>query len=136
MSVLIDTSVWVDHFRRANRRLVQLLAGDQALTHPVVLVELACSTPPAPRARTLHDIGLLQHAKHATWTEVMELIETRQYYGRGCGSSDLTLLASTLMTPGASLWTLDKRLAQLAGEVGIAYLHDIHQARHPPGKDF
>ncbi|WP_233859324.1 type II toxin-antitoxin system VapC family toxin [Paraburkholderia sp. HD33-4] len=126
MSVLIDTSVWVDHFRRANTRLVQLITSDQALTHPVVLVELACGTPPAPRARPLHDIGLLQHATHATWTEVMEFIEARQFYGRGFGSSDLTLLASTLMTPGASIWTLDKKLAELAVEVGIAYMHDIH----------
>ncbi|WP_288829053.1 PIN domain-containing protein [uncultured Paraburkholderia sp.] len=126
MSVLIDTSVWVDHFRRANTRLVQLITSDQALTHPVVLVELACGTPPAPRARTLHDIGLLQHARHATWTEVMEFIEARQFYGRGCGSSDLTLLASTLMTPGASIWSLDKRLTELAVEVGIAYMHDSH----------
>ncbi|WP_086381123.1 type II toxin-antitoxin system VapC family toxin [Caballeronia sordidicola] len=126
MSVLIDTSVWVDHFRRTNARLVQLITSDEALTHPVVLVELACGTPPAPRARTLHDIGLLQHATHATWAEVMELIEAKQFYGRGCGSSDLTLLASTLMTPGASLWTSDKRLAELAGELGIAYVRDIH----------
>ncbi|RDU96687.1 type II toxin-antitoxin system VapC family toxin [Trinickia dinghuensis] len=126
MSVLIDTSVWVDHFRRTNARLVQLLTGDEALTHPVVLVELACGTPPAPRVRTLHDIALLQHATHATWTEVMELIEARRFYGRGCGSSDLTLLASTLMTPGALLWTSDKRLAQLASESGVAYMHDVH----------
>jgi predicted nucleic acid-binding protein len=126
MSVLIDTSVWIDHFRRTNARLVQLITSDQALTHPVVLVELACGTPPAPRVRTLRDIGLLQHATHATWAEVMELIEARQFYGRGCGSSDLTLLASTLMTPGASLWTFDKRLAELAGEVGIAYVREIH----------
>lgn len=124
MSVLIDTSVWVDHFRRTNLSLVQLITSDQALTHPVVLVELACGTPPAPRARTLRDIGLLEHSKHATWAEVMELIEARRLYGRGCGSSDLTLLASTLITPGTSLWTLDKRLAKLAGEVGIAYTQD------------
>jgi hypothetical protein len=56
----------------------------------------------------------------------MELIGARQFYGRGCGCSDLTLLAATLMTPGASLWTLDKRLAELAGELGIAYMRDIH----------
>ncbi len=126
MSVLVDTSVWVDHFRRINARLVQLITNDEALTHPVVLVELACGTPPAPRARTLHDIGLLQHAIYATWAEVIELIEATQYYGRGCGCSDLTLLASTLMTPGALLWTFDKRLAELAGELGIAYARDIH----------
>jgi predicted nucleic acid-binding protein len=122
MSVLIDTSVWVDHFRQVNRRLVQLVTSDEALTHPVVILELACGTPPAPRARTLHDIGLLQHTKHATWTEVMELIEAKQFYGRGCGSSDLTLLASTLMTPGALLWTLDKRLSQIASQLDVAYM--------------
>jgi predicted nucleic acid-binding protein len=126
MSVLIDTSVWVDHFRQVNRRLVQLVTSDEALTHPVVILELACGTPPAPRARTLHDIGLLQHTKHATWTEVMELIEAKQFYGRGCGSSDLTLLASTLMTPGALLWTLDKRLSQIASQLDVAYMYDVH----------
>ncbi|MCA8203970.1 hypothetical protein LGM71_23245 [Burkholderia sp. AU33545] len=58
--------------------------------------------------------------------EVMELIEATQFYGRGRGISDLTLLASTLMTPGASIWTPDRRLSQLAGELGVAYIHDIH----------
>ncbi|EIF29014.1 hypothetical protein BCh11DRAFT_04442 [Burkholderia sp. Ch1-1] len=66
MNVLIDTSVWVDHFRRRNEPLVHLITTDQALTHPLVLVELACGTPPAPRARSLHDIGLLRHAQQAT----------------------------------------------------------------------
>ena len=58
--------------------------------------------------------------------EVMELIEATQFNGRSRGISDLTLLASTLMTPGASIWTLDRRLSQLAGELGVAYIHDIH----------
>lgn len=56
----------------------------------------------------------------------MELIEARHFYGRGCGSSDLTLLASTLMSPGALLWTLDRRLRQLADELAVAYMHDLH----------
>lgn len=33
----------------------------------------------------------------------------------------VTLLASTLLTPGASLWTLDKRLASLAQRFGLCY---------------
>jgi predicted nucleic acid-binding protein len=60
MSVLIDTSVWSDHFRRRNDILVELMALDQALTHPMVVGELACGTPPEPRADTLSDIDLLQ----------------------------------------------------------------------------
>ncbi|WP_233885810.1 type II toxin-antitoxin system VapC family toxin [Paraburkholderia flagellata] len=126
MSVLIDTSVWVDHFRHGNERLVQLITSDQALTHPLVLVELACGTPPAPRSRTLHDIGLLQQAQHATPSEVMQFIEVERLYGKGCGGVDLTLLASTLMTPGARLWTLDHRLAALATQLGVAWPPTAH----------
>ncbi len=126
MNVLIDTSVWVEHFRRRNEPLVHLITTDQALTHPLVLVELACGTPPAPRARSLHDIGLLRHALQATWSEVMQFIETEQLYGQGCGGVDLTLLASTLMTPGAQIWTLDNRLVTLARRLGICYRSDVH----------
>jgi predicted nucleic acid-binding protein len=126
MSVLIDTSVWVDHFRRRNEILVQLITVDQALTHPLVLLELACGTPPEPRARTLNDIGLLRRAQEATWSEVMQFIQAERLYGQGCGSTDLTLLASTLMTPGASLWTLDRRLEKLAQQFDVAYPYEIH----------
>ncbi|CAG9249875.1 type II toxin-antitoxin system VapC family toxin [Paraburkholderia unamae] len=126
MSVLIDTSVWIDHFRHGNQQLINLITSDQALTHPFVLVELACGTPPEPRARTLHDIGLLQHAQQATPAEVMQFIEAERLYGHGCGAIDLTLLASTLMTPGASLWTLDRRLAALATQLAVAWPPNAH----------
>ena len=72
--VLVDTSVWVDHFRRSNERLADLLSLDMAMTHPMVVTELACGTPPAPRARTLTDIATLPHARQASLTEVRELI--------------------------------------------------------------
>ncbi len=121
MSVLIDTSVWVDHFRRGSDALVDVLLQDQALTHPMVLVELACGTPPAPRERTLAEIGLLQSARHASLSEVMEFIGRERLYGLGCGLVDMALLASTLITPAARLWTLDKRLAGLAERFGVAY---------------
>ncbi|WP_084677161.1 VapC toxin family PIN domain ribonuclease [Massilia niastensis] len=119
--VLIDTSVWVDHFRIHNDILADLLVLDLALTHPMIVVELACGTPPAPRIRTLTDIATLPQARQANLGEVRELIEREQLYGLGCGLVDLTLLASTLLTPGSKLWTRDKRLVQLAERFGIAY---------------
>ncbi|MCX4030401.1 VapC toxin family PIN domain ribonuclease [Endozoicomonas sp. SM1973] len=121
MSVLVDTSVWVDHFRNRNNALVNLIQIDLALTHPMVLVELACGTPPAPRSRTLNDIGLLQPANQASLNEVIEFIEREKLYGKGCGLVDTALLASTLITPGAKLWTLDKRLASLAERFDVRY---------------
>jgi len=126
VNVLIDTSLWVEHFRRRNATLVHLIITDQALTHPLVLLELACGTPPAPRARSLHDIGLLRHVQQATWHEIMRFIDSERLYGQGCGGVDLTLLASTLMTPGAQIWTLDNRLAALARRLGVAYPREAH----------
>lgn len=124
--VLIDTSVWVEHFRRPNDELIRLLGLDLALIHPMVLLELACGTPPAPRQRTLNDLGLLQHAQQAGWREVMAFVEREQLYGLGCGLVDLSLLASTLLTPGAALWTLDRRLGALATRLGVGHQPALH----------
>jgi predicted nucleic acid-binding protein len=126
MSVLVDTSVWIDHFRNGNDALVDLIGLDLALTHPMVLGEIACGTPPAPRIQTHAYIGLLQPCNQASLSEVMEFIEREKLYGLGCGLVDMALLASTLITPGAELWTLDKRLADLAGSFGAAYRTTLH----------
>lgn len=121
MSVLIDTSVWVDHFRRGNDGLVALIEQDRAWTHQMVIGELACGTPPAPRAQTLGYLSLLPVCKQASLREVIGFIEREQLYGLGCGLVDVTLLASTLITPGAELWTLDKHLADLAERFAVAH---------------
>lgn len=123
--VLVDTSVWVDHFRARNAGLVELLGMDLVLIHPLIVGEIACGTPPA-RAQTLADLANLQPANQATVTETMAFIEQERLFGLGCGLVDLQLLASTLLTPGARLWTLDKRLDALAHRLGAAYQPRIH----------
>lgn len=42
--ILVDTSVWVDHFRTGNRKLADLLDEEQVLMHPFVIGELACGS--------------------------------------------------------------------------------------------
>jgi hypothetical protein len=56
----------------------------------------------------------------------MRFIETERLYGQGCGGVDLMLLASTLITPSAQIWTLDNRLATLARKFGALYPPDAH----------
>lgn len=126
MNVLIDTSVWIDHFRGHNSALVYLIESDLALTHPMVLVELACGTPPAPRTQTLKEIGLLQQARQASLPEVMTFIEQNKLFGLGCGLVDMVILASTLITPDTMLWTLDKNLASLAERFDVVYRPKFH----------
>jgi predicted nucleic acid-binding protein len=121
MTVLVDTSVWVDHFRRPNAALAELMVLDQVLTHPLVVGELACGTPPEPRLRNLGDMALLLPADQAAPGEVRDFIEREALFGLGCGWIDLTLLASTLVTSSAQLWTLDHRLAALATRFGVCF---------------
>lgn len=125
MKVLVDTSVWVSHFKSANPGLVALMASDAVLMHPMVLGEIACGTPP-DRARTLSDLEELAQVHLATIPEVLAFIDRERLYGKGCGLVDLVLLASTLMTPGAMLWTMDKRLADLAEPLGVLHRPVLH----------
>jgi hypothetical protein len=126
MSVLIDTSVWIDHFRKGNDALIGLIGLDLAISHPMVILEIACGMPPAPRIQTLNNIGLLQLCNQASLGEVMEFIEQENLYGLGCGLVDMALLVSTLITPGTELWTLDKRLADLGRRFGVAHQPTLH----------
>lgn len=123
--VLVDTSVWVAHFRDTEPALVQLLSLDQVWIHPMVLGELACGTPPA-RTQTLSDLAALRPSQQASAQEVMHFIEQEALFGGGCGWVDMVLLASTLITPGALLWTRDKRLAALSERFGVHYMPPLH----------
>ena len=120
-AVLVDTSVWVGHFRRANPVLRSLLENDRVLCHPLIVLELACGTPPAPRERTLGDFKLLRQAKGATTEEVLSLIETERLFDTGRGAVDIALLASVLLTPNARLWTADRNLEALAARLDVAF---------------
>lgn len=124
--VLVDTSVWVSHFRKSNVSFEALLANDQILCHPLVLVELACGSPPSPRSKTLEYIKKLQQATVATPNETLEFIEKHNLYESGCGAIDVSLLTSTLLSENALIWTLDKQLENLATKLGISYSNQLH----------
>lgn len=124
--VLADTSIWVEHFRRANPVLQSLVATDQVMCHPLIVLELACGSPPAPRSRTLADLRRLQQAVVATTDEIFALIENKRLYESGCGAVDVALLASVLLTPDALLWTADRKLDALATRSKVEY----RPARH------
>lgn len=123
--VLVDTSVWVDHFRHRNGVLADLLELDLVMTHPLVVGEIACGTPPN-RLQTLIDLDGLQRAQQASVREVMAFVDRERLFGLGCGLIDMLLLASAMMTPGIELWTLDKRLSGLAERFGIMHRPALH----------
>lgn len=123
--VLVDTSVWVDHFRQKNDALVGLLELDLVMAHPLVIGEIACGTPPN-RTQTLSDLQCLQQTQQASIREVVDFIENERLFSLGCGLVDLLLLASTLMSPSVELWTLDKRLSVLAERFNVLHHPTLH----------
>lgn len=125
MGVLVDTSVWIHHFKKSSDELINLIDLDLVMIHPLIIGEIACGTPPSPRGVTLNSFSFLQSCNQASLNEVMEFIEREKLYGLGCGIVDLTLLASTLITPGTTLWTTDKRLSELAARFNIS--HNPHR---------
>ena len=116
--ILVDTSVWVDHLRSGNARLASLLEDTQVTTHPFVIGELACGNL-ANRAGILSLLQKLPQVPAATDTEVLYFIEQQQLMGRGIGYVDAHLLAATALAGRSGLWTLDRRLAALAGALGL-----------------
>ena len=124
--VLADTSIWVAHFRKANPVLEALLLNDQIICHPLVILEIACGSPPSPRAKTLYYLRGLQQAKVATSTEILEFIEKNRLFDSDCGAVDLSLLASSLISENTLLWTLDKQLDSLALPLGISFNPQLH----------
>jgi predicted nucleic acid-binding protein len=120
MNVLVDTSVWVGHFKQRNHTLVDLLNTGRVVCHPHVVLEVACGSPPQRRL-VIDLLRQLAPTPVATADELLTLLDTHALHGRGCGLVDISLLASTLLAPRTTLWTLDKRLDTLASELNVAY---------------
>ncbi len=117
--ILVDTSVWIDHLRGGDAELTSLLQVGQVLAHPWVTGELGLGHL-SRRGEILGLLGNLPQAKVATDTEVLTLIDSHRLFGLGIGYVDAHLLAATMLTAEARLWTRDKRLAAVATRLGLA----------------
>lgn len=117
--ILVDASVWIDHFRSEEPVLSALLIGRRVLGHPFVLGEVALGRLP-DRDRYLQTLHDLPQAEVANNDEVMRLIELQPLFGRGIGYVDAHLLAAVRLTLETTLWTRDQRLRKVADEMGLA----------------
>ncbi|HXR96618.1 MAG TPA: hypothetical protein VN709_02135 [Terriglobales bacterium] len=117
--ILVETSVWIEHLRSADLVLTGLLTTNQVVMHPFVLGELALGQI-SPRDQLLQDWANLPKLVPATDDEVLELIARQSLFARGIGYIDVHLLAALRLAPGVQLWSYDKRLNLVAGELGVA----------------
>ena len=114
---LVDTSVWVAHFRGRNLRLDSLLQDGQVICHPFVVGELACGNL-RNRQEILGLLTALPQATTAEHREVLHLVGAARLFGRGLGWMDAHLLASARLT-GCAFWTLDNPIRRAAASLKL-----------------
>jgi hypothetical protein len=117
--MLVDTSVWIDHFRRSQPALMAALDQGDVQCHEFVLGELACGSLPR-RNEVLTLMQTLPRIVTVSHDEAMALVAERRLWARGLGWIDVNLLAAVLVG-GARLWTLDRRLRKVAHDLGVGW---------------
>jgi len=117
--ILVDTSVWINHFRKPSPLLMQLLDLEQVLAHPFVVGELACGNL-ANRKEIISLLYALPFAPKADDDEILFFVERHKLMGRGLGLVDAHLLASSTIG-GAFIWTADRNLSLAARELRVEF---------------
>ena len=121
--ILIDTSVWVDHFRRPVAEVERLALAARIIQHPFVTGELAVGD-----LRNPEDLAFLSQdlprARVATEAEFLSFVANERLAATGIGFVDAHLLAACRLMPGTSLWSRDKRLERWARVAGVNWRGD------------
>lgn len=117
--IIVDTSVWVDHFRGKDTALDAVLANELELVHPFVFGELLLSGLPRNSAHR-DALQSASQAPLASASEAAAFIDWANLAGTGVGYVDVHLLVSARLA-GAKLLTHDQRLAIQAQRLGVGH---------------
>ena len=123
--ILVDTSLWIDYFSARQPIVHELLGDRQAAIHDLVIGELAVGDL-RERATTLYALSRIKQSYRVSDREALDLVEAEALWGTGLGFIDVHLLASALVTPDCLLWSRDRKLAETAERLGVAYRPPSH----------
>jgi predicted nucleic acid-binding protein len=115
--ILVDSSIWMNHFRAINQRLFDLLDADLVSSHPWIVGEIACGNL-ARRESVISSLKALPQITVATDNEVLHFIDKHQIAGKGLGYVDMHLLASAAIAR-EKVWTADRRMTEVASLLGL-----------------
>ena len=117
--ILVDTSVWIYHFRHGHSSLQTLLQDGRVVSHPFIIGELACGniqnrTEILSLMQSLPMLDVIEHE------ELLQYIEHHALMGTGLGFVDVHLMASAVLAD-IPLWTQDKNLKQACSRLSIDF---------------
>ena len=118
--VLVDTSVWISHFRDGDDHLALLLNEGEVLCHTFIIGELACGNL-KNRMEILKLLNSLPKSLFVNHNEILFFIDKNGLMGRGLGYIDMSLLASSLITE-SPIWTLDNKLQIISSQFKLNFI--------------
>jgi len=117
--ILVDTSVWIDHFRSADPRLGDALEDGRVACHPFVIGEVALGHL-RRRAEVIALMSELPSVPVADHPEVMAFIEAHRLMATGIGWVDAHLLCAASLS-GIVIWSGDRPLRRYASRLGLDF---------------
>lgn len=117
MMILVDTSVWVEFFRRGSAAFASRLERGEIATHTVVIGELATGTL-TRRNDVLCSLQALPRLREGTSSECLGYLEVHRLFGRGISWNDIQLLVAAELSR-VPLWTRDRPLATAAAKLSL-----------------
>lgn len=118
--ILVDSSVWIDHFRLTSSELVLLLSQGRVLQHPFVTAEIALGNI-TDRDFVIPLLSMLPQAQKLGDDALLDFIASHGMFGTGLGVVDANILGTVVTENDCKLWTRDKRLAAKADELGVLF---------------
>ena len=116
--ILVDTSVWIDHFRSAEAAMRTLLVSGQITIHPFVIGELIMGNL-TPLDASIAYLSAMPRVDPVSESQLYDCVTKHKLSGTGMGFVDAHLLAAAEQNRGLRIWTRDKRLALHAERVGL-----------------
>lgn len=118
--ILVDTSIWVDHFNRPLVALNELMLAERCVLHPFVLGEIALGNLP-DWERRLKRMREFPSAEVLTTDALLECVAELGLQGSGLGFVDAHLLAWVVAEPARKLWSRDKKLVARAERLDVGW---------------
>jgi hypothetical protein len=118
--IIVDTSVWADHFRKPEMALTELGRSGKLGMHPFIVGEIAAGSL-SLWDKTVAALRIIPAIAVVSEAVFFQFVKDHKLMGSGLSFVDIHLLASVQSVQSAYLWSRDRKLAAKANELNCSY---------------